>query len=106
VDINLNEVTVAHNEEAHRFEASIGGLRAFVAYRRFPGCIVFVHTEVPPPFEGHGLAGKLAGAALDFARVNHLQVVPLCPYISRFIEKHTEYRDLVSSDDLQKLFTR
>jgi uncharacterized protein len=106
VDVNLKEVTVAHNEEAQRFEASIGGLRAFVTYNRFPGRIIFVHTEVPPPLAGHGLAGKLAGAALDFARVNHLRVVPLCPYISRFIGKHPEYQDLVSSGDLQKLLSR
>jgi predicted GNAT family acetyltransferase len=106
VDVNLNEVTVTHNEEAQRFEASIGGLRAFINYGRSPGRIVFVHTEVPPPFEGHGLAGKLAGAALEFARVHHLRVVPLCPFISSFIGKHPEYQDLVSSGDLQKLLSR
>jgi predicted GNAT family acetyltransferase len=106
VDVNLKEVTVTHNEEAHRFEAGIGGLRAFITYQRFHGRIVFVHTEVPPPFEGHGLAGKLAGAALDFARDHHLRVVPLCPYISGFIGKHPEYQDLVSSGDLQKLLSR
>jgi predicted GNAT family acetyltransferase len=44
--------------------------------------------------------------ALDFARVNDLRVVPLCPYVSSFIRKHPEYQDLVSSDDLQKLLSR
>jgi predicted GNAT family acetyltransferase len=106
VDVNLNEVTVTHNEEAHRFEATIGGLRAFIIYDRFPGRIVLAHTEVPPPLEGHGLASKLAGTALDFAHVNHLRVVPRCPFISGFIGKHPEYQDLVSSGDLQKLLSR
>jgi uncharacterized protein len=106
VDVNLNDVTVTHNEEAHRFEAGIGGLRAFITYSRFPGRIVYAHAEVPQPLEGHGLAAKLSRFALDFARVNHLRVVPLCPYASSFIRKHPEYQDLVSTEDLQKLLSR
>jgi predicted GNAT family acetyltransferase len=106
VDLNLNDITVTHNEAAHRFEASIGGLLAVITYRRFPDRIVYTHTEVPTPLEGHGMAAHLAAVALDFARVNHLRVVPFCPYISRFIGKHPEYQDLVNSDDLQKVLSR
>jgi predicted GNAT family acetyltransferase len=106
MNVNLNDVTVTHNEEAHRFEANIGGLRAVITYRRFPDRIVYIHAEVPPPLEGQGLAAKLARFALDFARINHLGVIPLCPYVSSFIRKHPEYQDLVSSDDLQKLLSR
>ena len=106
MDVNLNDVSVTHIEEAHCFEARIDGLRAFITYSRFPGRIVFTHTEVPQPLEGQGVAAKLARVALDFARVNDLRVVPLCPYVSSFIRKHPEYQDLVSSDDLQKLLSR
>jgi predicted GNAT family acetyltransferase len=103
VDVNLNDVVVIHNEQAQSFELLVDGHRALTTYRRFPGRIVLVHTEVPQPLEGHGLAARLASFALDFARVNHLRVVPLCPYVSNFIRKHTEYQDLVSSEDLEKL---
>jgi predicted GNAT family acetyltransferase len=106
VNVNLNDATVTHNEEAERFEIIVDGLRAFLAYRRFPDRIVLVHTEVPQPLEGHGLAAKLSRSALDFARVHHLRVVLLCPYVSGFIRKHPEYQDLVSSDDLRKLLSR
>ena len=106
VEVNLDNVDVIHNEEARRFELHAGGLQSLLTYRRFPACIVFDHTEVPNPLEGKGLAAKLARAALDFARANHLRVVPLCPYISSFIRKHAEYQDMVSSDDLQKLQSR
>jgi predicted GNAT family acetyltransferase len=98
MDLDLNKVTVTNNEEAHRFEAIIEGQKAFVNYRRFPDRIVLVHTEVPVEFEGHGLAGKLAKTALDFARTNNLRVVPQCPYITHYLRKHREYQDLVSSD--------
>jgi predicted GNAT family acetyltransferase len=76
-----------------------------LTYRRFPDRILLLHSEVPQPFEGHGLASRLSRSALDFARTNHLRVVPLCPYVSRFIQKHPEYQDLVAPDDLRNLLS-
>lgn len=105
MEVNLDAINVINNEEAQRFEATVGGLRAMITYRRFPDRIVFNHTEVPPPLEGQGLAAKLTRAALDFARTNHLPVIPLCPYVSSFIGKHREYQDLISADDLKKLLS-
>ncbi len=104
--VNLDNVTVTHNEDVQQFELHVDGLRALLTYRRFPDRIVLAHTEVPPPLEGQGVAAKLARFALDFARANRLPVVSLCPYVSSFIRKHTEYQDLVSSDDLQRLLSR
>jgi predicted GNAT family acetyltransferase len=103
VDANLDNLAVTHNEEAKRFEIHADGLLSLLTYRSFPGRIIIDHTEVPEPVEGHGLAAKLSRFALDFARANRLQVVPLCPYVADFIRKHPEYQDLVSSDDLRKL---
>ncbi len=101
--MDLNNVTVSHNEDAQLFELHIDGLRALLTYRLFQDRIVLTHTEVPEPLEGHGLAARLARSALDFARSNHLRVVSLCPYVS--IRKHAEYQDLVSPEDLQKLLS-
>lgn len=105
MDLNLDAVTVTHNEAAHRFEATVDGLRCLLTYRLFPDRIVLQHTEVPPPLERHGIAAKLTRAALDFARANHLRVIPLCPYVSSFLRKNSEYNDLLSADDLQKILS-
>jgi hypothetical protein len=105
VELNLDAVAVTHNEPAHRFEATVDGLRSLLAYRLFPDRIVLHHTEVPPPIQGHGMAAKLTRAALDFARAHHLRVVPLCPYVSSFLRKHREYQDFVSSTDLEKILS-
>ena len=105
MELNLDAVAVTHNEAAHRFEATVEGLRALITYRRLPDRLVLLHTEVPAPFEGHGIAAKLTRAALDFARANHLSVVPLCPYVSSFLRQHGEYHDLLSAEDLQKIQT-
>jgi predicted GNAT family acetyltransferase len=106
VDLNLDSVRVTNDEDAGRFEAAVDGFRALLTYRRSPGRITFLHAEVPPPLQRQGLAAKLTRTALEFARANHLQVVPLCPYVAGFIRKHREYQDLVSADHLQKILTR
>ena len=105
MDLDLSKVVVIHDEEAHRFESRVGGLRSLMNYRRFPDRIVLTHTEVPPPLEGHGLAGKLARTALDFARANQLRVVPLCPYVANYLRKHAEYHDLLSPEDLRRVMS-
>ena len=40
-----------------------------------------------------------------FARANHLRVVPLCPYVSNFLRKDSEYHALLSADDLRKILS-
>ena len=105
MDLNLEAVNITNNEEAQQFEAQVDNLRALLTYRRFPGRMILNHTEVPEALEGKGLAAKLARTALDFARANHLRVVPLCRYVSMFIRKHAEYHDLVSTEDLRKILS-
>ena len=105
MELNLDDVVVTHNEEAHCFEATVAGLRSVITYRRFPDRLVLQHTEVPPPLEGKGLAAKLTRTALDFARANHLRVVPLCPYVSSFLRRHRQYHDVLSANDLQQILS-
>jgi uncharacterized protein len=49
------------------------------------------------PCEVRGFGSRLAEAALDDARRQGLDVVPLCPFIAHFIEGHPEYEPLVAS---------
>ena len=86
---------VRHNEKESRFEIEVDGKLATTWYRRHGDKIIFTHTEVPPELEGHGVGGALARAALTYARKEGLRVVPLCPFIAAFIERHKEFQDLV-----------
>jgi uncharacterized protein len=47
--------------------------------------------------EGRGFGSLLAAAALDDARRQGLAVVPLCPFIARYIDRHPEYEELLPS---------
>ena len=87
---------VADNPQLGRYEISVDGeLAGSVTYRRHPGVIEFVHTEIDPRFEGHGLASQLSRSVLDTARADGLQVIPICPFVRAFIREHHDYLHLV-----------
>ncbi|MFC6082348.1 GNAT family N-acetyltransferase [Sphaerisporangium aureirubrum] len=92
-------VEVAENHDARRYEITVDGrLAGFVQYRRRPGQLVFTHTEIGDEYEGKGLGSRLIGAALDAARAAGVSVVPVCPFVSRFVEHHPEYRDVLAEE--------
>jgi predicted GNAT family acetyltransferase/glutaredoxin len=82
--------------ERSRYELRLDGrLIGLAAYRRRDGRIAFTHTEVDESCEGRGCGSRLAAAALDDARRQGLEVVPLCPFVARYVERHPEYQELV-----------
>jgi predicted GNAT family acetyltransferase len=98
MDIAVDDLNVEHKADARRFEIRYGDELAWLEYRRLGSSIIYTHTIVPPPLEGHGIAGRLAREALDYARKNALAVVPLCPYVADYIDKHPAYSDLVAPE--------
>lgn len=86
---------VRHNKEQNRYEAEIDGKLALITYYDGGGVRYYTHTEVPPSLEGRGIASKMAKAVLDEAQAEHLTIVPLCPFVRGYIEKHPEYKPLV-----------
>ena len=90
------EIEVRDNPDESRYEIRIDGdLGGFAVYRLKPDRIVFIHTEIDDRYEGHGLGGRLARAALDDVRARGLGVEPRCPFIRAWIEDHPDYADLV-----------
>jgi predicted GNAT family acetyltransferase len=92
-------IEVVDNRAAHRFEARRGNhVAGFVMYRTESDVLVLVHTEVNDAFRGLGVATRLATEVLDDARRRGIKIVPLCPFIASFIERHPAYADLVAPD--------
>lgn len=92
-------VAVSDNAAEQRYEIDVGGeLAGFAQYRSRPGQIAFTHTEVDDRFEGQGLGGRLVAFALDDARERGLAVLPFCPFVKAYIQRHREYVDLVAAD--------
>ncbi|MDB5677703.1 GNAT family N-acetyltransferase [Sphingomonas bacterium] len=87
---------VTDNRAEHEFELEVDGLRAIAAYQLEGDTIVFTHTLVPKKLEGHGVGSKLIRGALDAARDRGLKVIPQCPFVKAYIDRHAEYRDLLA----------
>ena len=93
------ETTVADNAKAHRFEITVDGkVAGFAAYTREGSTVSFTHTEIDPSFEGKGLGSALARGALDTTRAQGRAVLPFCPFIRGYVERHPEYLELVPAD--------
>jgi predicted GNAT family acetyltransferase len=95
VDTQPDSWQVQNNIAASRFEVEVDGLLAVIVYVHSGETITFTHTQVPPALEGHGLAGSMAHAALEYAKMQDLVVVPLCPFVASYIRRHQEYLPLV-----------
>lgn len=87
---------VTNNEAAQQYELEVEGQLALAAYRLSDGRITFTHTEVPEALEGRGIGSKLVEAALDDARAQGLKVVPACPFVKHYMDKHPEVQDLLA----------
>lgn len=90
--------TVVDAPDQHRFELWLDGAdhpAGIAEYRLEDGTYVFFHTEVEDGHEGEGLGSVLAQGALDAVRGRGATLVPQCPFIARWIERHPDYGDLV-----------
>lgn len=67
-----------------------------LTYRNIaPHTLDLIHTGVDPALRRRGIAAALVRAALAYARQQKLRVVPTCPYVERWLERHPQELDLV-----------
>jgi len=88
---------ISHDPAAGRFEIRTEQGTALLAYKHRGADLDLIHTEVPHALEGRGYAAALAAAALDYARREGVHVIPSCPYVKAYLERHPQQADLVSA---------
>lgn len=83
-------ITVDRNDEKQRYEIRIGDTVAgFTLFRPdAEGRLVFPHTEIDPAFSGRGLGSALISAALADVAARGETVVPVCPFVVRYLQNH------------------
>ncbi|MGW7408896.1 GNAT family N-acetyltransferase [Streptomyces sp. NPDC054833] len=87
--------TVERVDARHRYEIKVDGERAgLTAYRDRGEQRVFFHTEIDDAHAGQGLAGQLVQQALTDVRALGKRIVPVCPYVAKFLLKHDEFADI------------
>ncbi|NNH74229.1 N-acetyltransferase [Nocardia uniformis] len=94
----MSETTVIQRPDAspQHYEISVDAEHAgLTAYVDNDEQRIFFHTEVDERFAGQGLASKLISAALADTRAAGKRIVPVCPFVAKFVGKHHEFDDLV-----------
>lgn len=88
---------VKHDPHAKRFYVEELGHRAELVYYELPdGALDFAHTFTPNEIRGRGIATAIIRHALDYAREHDRRVVPGCPFVRTYIDRHHEYADLLA----------
>ncbi|MFB6877482.1 GNAT family N-acetyltransferase [Streptomyces sp. NPDC056323] len=79
----------------HRYEIVVDEERAgLTAYRDRDDQRVFFHTEIDDVHAGQGLAAILVEQALTDVRTSGKRIVPVCPYVAKFLTRHQEFADI------------
>jgi predicted GNAT family acetyltransferase len=68
------------------------GHTAYVEYEIIEGAVDIIHTYVPQPLEGQGIASELVKFVYDYALKQGLRVSATCTYAARWLEKHPDYQ--------------
>ena len=90
---------VQDNAAELQYELLDGGdVVGVIRYRREPGAIALVHTDVDPEVEGTGAGGELVEGALEDLRRRDLRVIPICPFVRSWIDRNPAYAGLVVDD--------
>jgi uncharacterized protein len=91
--------TVRDNPGELRYELLLNGrMIGEIRYRIEGEATALVHTEIDPGYEGHGFGTRLVEEALLDLRKRGRRVIPICPLVRRYIDRHPEFADLVVSD--------
>lgn len=58
--------------------------------------IIAEHTVVSESLRGQGIARKLALKLIEYARENNLKIIPACSYVVKFLERNSEFEDVLA----------
>lgn len=90
------EANIKHDDDDLRFYAVLDGEEAELTYTYTEDDVLDLdHTFVPPSQRGKGVADQLVKAGLEFAKSQDYKVIPSCPVVEAYVQRHPEYQDLV-----------
>jgi len=84
------DFTVTDNPARSRFELTVDGHTAFLAYERAHNTLTLVHTEVPDALRGRKIGDALVEAALQAGRSEGARIIAVCPFVRAYMKKHRQ----------------
>jgi predicted GNAT family acetyltransferase len=57
--------------------------------------MIIEHTEVGDELRGQNVGFQLVQAAVEYARMNNLKIIPLCPFAHSVFRKKLDFQDVL-----------
>jgi predicted GNAT family acetyltransferase len=94
--IEMENYELIDNVEESQYEFHVGKYIPKIEYiKTNNGEIYLTHTEVSTALEGQGIGSELTEKTLMDIERQGLRLVPLCPFVAGYIQKHPEWRRIV-----------
>lgn len=91
-------MAVIHRAAEQRFVLELPEGVAVLEYQLVGAGVMDIQsTVVPTAARGRGTGGQLVEAALEYARVEGLRVIPSCWFVATWVADHPAYRPLLGS---------
>ena len=87
-----------NNETDRQYEFHVDGFVPKIEYIKSGDKIYLTHTEVPKELGGKGIASSLAKQVLEDIQQKGWKLIPLCPFVVKYIQRHPEWEPLVFKD--------
>ncbi len=82
---------IIHHPDQCRFEFTQNGATAYVEYMEESQSLTILHTLVPKPLEGQGIASRLVQTSFDYALRKGLRPKATCWYAKVWLQRHPGY---------------
>ena len=86
------------NPDRKQFELAVEGHKARIEYMIMADKIFLTHTEVPAELEGKGIGSVIVKLALEEVEKRGLKLIPLCPFVGKYITRHPEWKRILADD--------
>lgn len=78
------------HKKNEKFFSHVNGGEAVLMYEKDGSVLDIFEVVVPVESRGKNIADSLVKEALKFAKENKMQIIPTCPYVKKWFEKHPE----------------
>lgn len=82
---------ITHFPEQKKFVTEVEGETAWVEYTTYENYLSIIHTYVPRPIGGRGIAAALVKATYTYARENGMAPQATCSYAVLWLRRHPEF---------------
>ena len=84
------------NHDLRRYEIRVGDATAgFTEFVDSGDQRIFFRTKIDEGFAGRGLASTLIRSALTDTVAHGRRIVPICPFVAGFLDKHDDFAEHV-----------